>query len=249
AAGVTRTRTEPYGATHSGAVPQGIGFTGHVNDADTGLVYMQQRYYDPLAGRFLSVDPVVTDAGTGAHFNRYVYALSNPYRYVDPTGERADVGVQFTEAVGEFLTGPFAALTGKAFAEGNYLTGSAFAVAGAAVGVANVTMAVGAVPLRLAAKGAAEGEKLLFRRGASDTKALLQRDAQAAENALGIHGVSVSTNPAAKAGQVVRCATCSSVEAAGFKVQQTGGNPAHHTVELPKPITPDVVRTWNELFK
>ncbi|MDP3086174.1 MAG: hypothetical protein Q8N44_21100 [Rubrivivax sp.] len=35
-AGVTRTRTEPYGATHSGAVPQGIGFTGHVNDADTG---------------------------------------------------------------------------------------------------------------------------------------------------------------------------------------------------------------------
>lgn len=26
---------------------------------------MQQRYYDPIAGRFLSVDPVVTDANTG----------------------------------------------------------------------------------------------------------------------------------------------------------------------------------------
>ena len=40
----------------------GIGFTGHVNDPDTGFVYMQQHYYDPYAGRFLSVDPIVTDA-------------------------------------------------------------------------------------------------------------------------------------------------------------------------------------------
>ena len=54
-----RTQYEPYGATVAGsAVPTRIGFTGHVNDADTGLVYMEQRYYEPLAGRFLSVDPV-----------------------------------------------------------------------------------------------------------------------------------------------------------------------------------------------
>ena len=56
-------RYEPYGYVASGATPT-IGFTGHVNDADTGLTYMQQRYYDPVAGRFLSVDPVVTDANT-----------------------------------------------------------------------------------------------------------------------------------------------------------------------------------------
>jgi murein DD-endopeptidase MepM/ murein hydrolase activator NlpD len=47
---------------------------------------MQQRYYDPLAGRFLSVDPVTTDAKTGRSFNRYAYAESNPYRYIDPDG-------------------------------------------------------------------------------------------------------------------------------------------------------------------
>jgi RHS repeat-associated protein len=83
-----RTRYEPYGATHSGGVPAGLelGFTGHVNDGDTGLVYMQQRYYEPLAGRFLSVDPVVTNANTGAMFNRYDYAMNNPYKYVDPDG-------------------------------------------------------------------------------------------------------------------------------------------------------------------
>lgn len=85
-----RTRYEPYGATVAGSeVPQRIGFTGHVNDADTGLVYMEQRYYEPLAGRFLSVDPVTTDASSGGSFNRYVYANSNPFRYVDPDGRAA----------------------------------------------------------------------------------------------------------------------------------------------------------------
>jgi RHS repeat-associated protein len=84
---ISRTRYEPYGATVAGsAPPQGIGFTGHVNDPDTGLVYMQQRYYDPIAGRFLSVDPVTTDAKTGDFFGRYHYANNNPYKFVDPDG-------------------------------------------------------------------------------------------------------------------------------------------------------------------
>ena len=83
---LTRTRYEPYGNTAAGTIPNGIGFTGHVNDPDTGLVYMQQRYYDPLAGRFMSLDPVTTDANTGASFGRYHYANNNPYRYTDPDG-------------------------------------------------------------------------------------------------------------------------------------------------------------------
>jgi RHS repeat-associated protein len=61
-----------------------------VNDADTGLVYMQQRYYDPVAGRFLSVDPVVTDANSGKTFNRFSYAANNPYKYIDPDGRNEE---------------------------------------------------------------------------------------------------------------------------------------------------------------
>ena len=83
---ITRTRYEPYGGTAAGTNPTGIGYTGHVNDADTGLVYMQQRYYDPLAGRFLSVDPVVTDPQTGGEFNRYAYVGNDPLDKTDPTG-------------------------------------------------------------------------------------------------------------------------------------------------------------------
>ena len=83
---LNRTRYEAYGNTAGGVLRKGLGFTGHVNDPDTGLVYMQQRYYDPIAGRFLSVDPIVTDLNTGELFNRYEYANNNPYRYTDPDG-------------------------------------------------------------------------------------------------------------------------------------------------------------------
>ncbi len=96
---VSRTRYEPYGLTAGGVTPT-IGFTGHVNDADTGLVYMQQRYYDPVAGRFLSIDPVTTDANTGGSFNRYSYANNNPYKYVDPDGRNPLLRVVYAVSYG-----------------------------------------------------------------------------------------------------------------------------------------------------
>ncbi len=67
-------------------IPTDLGFTGHLNDAGSGLVYMQQRYYDPIAGRFLSVDPIVTHANSGKSHGRYHYANNNPYKYVDLDG-------------------------------------------------------------------------------------------------------------------------------------------------------------------
>ena len=89
----SKTRYEAYGMTVAGTATPTIGFTGHVNDADTGLTYMQQRYYDPVAGRFLSEDPVLTDANSGASFNRYAYANNNPYRYVDPDGRDVTISI------------------------------------------------------------------------------------------------------------------------------------------------------------
>ncbi|MCL1114298.1 RHS repeat-associated core domain-containing protein [Shewanella basaltis] len=66
-----------------------MGFTGHVKD-DSGLTYMQARYYDPVIGRFYSNDPDGTmdhlSIGNIQGFNRYAYGNNNPYRYIDPTG-------------------------------------------------------------------------------------------------------------------------------------------------------------------
>ncbi|MGD9583953.1 MAG: RHS repeat-associated core domain-containing protein [Lysobacterales bacterium] len=75
----------PWGEPISGPL-DGLGYTGHEMDPDTGLVYAQQRYYDPIVGRFLSIDPVAADANTGGNFNRYWYANNNPYRFTDPDG-------------------------------------------------------------------------------------------------------------------------------------------------------------------
>ncbi len=87
---LNRTRYEAYGYPFAGTKPSlntsVIGFTGHQQDAETDMVYMQQRYYDPLAGRFLSVDPIVTDSNTGKGFGLYTYVDNNPYAKVDPDG-------------------------------------------------------------------------------------------------------------------------------------------------------------------
>ncbi|MBB5884357.1 hypothetical protein DYQ93_16665 [Xanthomonas sp. LMG 8992] len=81
---------EPYGKLLNRPVTDGPGFTGHVQDAATGLTYMQQRYYDPVIGKFLSVDPVAANMNNGVNFNRYKYATNNPYKFIDPDG-RSDV--------------------------------------------------------------------------------------------------------------------------------------------------------------
>ena len=87
---VARYEYEPYGLPRQ-AIADAPGYTGHVHDAGSGLVYMQQRYYDPEVGRFLSVDPVGVDTGTGGNFNRYWYGNNNPYTFVDPGGEFGQV--------------------------------------------------------------------------------------------------------------------------------------------------------------
>jgi len=82
-------RYTPFGITldNDASNDNQAGFTGHIKDADTGLTYMQARYYDPVIGRFYSNDPI---GFRGVHsFNRYAYANNNPYKYVDPDGKAA----------------------------------------------------------------------------------------------------------------------------------------------------------------
>lgn len=77
---------DPYGELLNRGLRDEVGFSGHVSDSQNGISYMQQRYYDPVVGRFLSVDPVTAHASPTNAFNRYWYASSNPYRFVDPDG-------------------------------------------------------------------------------------------------------------------------------------------------------------------
>lgn len=62
------------------------GYAGHMEDSSSALIYMQQRYFDPEIGIFLSVDPL---RNFGENFHRYRYGNSNPYKFVDPDGLEA----------------------------------------------------------------------------------------------------------------------------------------------------------------
>lgn len=88
---IERSEYEPYGKVLNRPLQDSPGYTGHVEDSATGLNYMQQRYYDPSVGRFLSVDPVTAfDNADMRHFNRYWYGNGNPYRFIDPDGRASD---------------------------------------------------------------------------------------------------------------------------------------------------------------
>ena len=62
-------------------------YRGYYYDADTGLYYLQSRYYNPQWGRFLNADGYLS-TGTGLlGYNMYTYCDNNPIMHVDCTGE------------------------------------------------------------------------------------------------------------------------------------------------------------------
>ncbi len=65
----------------------GRGYTGHEHLPWFGLINMNARLYDPVLGRFLSPDPFVQAPDLSQNFNRYAYAMNNPFRYTDESGE------------------------------------------------------------------------------------------------------------------------------------------------------------------
>jgi len=65
-------------------------YTGKQHDEGIGLSYFGARWYDPVHGRFMSMDPVGFQEDNIHSFNKYAYANNNPYKFVDPDGRQAD---------------------------------------------------------------------------------------------------------------------------------------------------------------
>ena len=68
--------------TPSGSVTVNLRMAGQYHDAETGLFYNWNRYYNPEIGRYVSSDPIGLEGG----INTFNYVEQNPLLYVDPEG-------------------------------------------------------------------------------------------------------------------------------------------------------------------
>lgn len=78
-----------------------FGYRGEYADAESGLIYLRARMYDPSTGRFINEDPIRDG------LNWYVYCGNNPIKYIDPSGtipvetiiDIASIGWSFSDFV------------------------------------------------------------------------------------------------------------------------------------------------------
>jgi len=86
-------------------------FVGGVQDAGD-LVYLKQRHYNPVLGRFYQPDPITFISGGHGQTNRYQYGWNDSYHFTDANGEAAvvrngvwvDDGTNFYSSTGGSLT-------------------------------------------------------------------------------------------------------------------------------------------------
>ena len=105
-----RVRTTLWGVLRTGPVACPLRFPGQYHDAETGLHYNFQRYYDPATGRYQSPDPL----GLAPAPDPYAYAV-NPTLQIDPLGlapcepgGHLALGLKHTKFYGVPLLEPFA---------------------------------------------------------------------------------------------------------------------------------------------
>jgi RHS repeat-associated protein len=107
---VTRHNYGPFGqplTSNGSTVLNGKAYINQRFDAETGLQYLQARYYDPLLGRFLSPDTYDPDRA-GVDFNRYAYGGNNPINESDPFGHSSTT---YTNSSGGTTTGNWTSST------------------------------------------------------------------------------------------------------------------------------------------
>ena len=86
----TNYRYDPYGkaisALGSHATINPLRYRGYVFDHETGLYYLQSRYYDPEIGRFINADAYASTGQGLLSNNMFVYCLNNFINLEDTSG-------------------------------------------------------------------------------------------------------------------------------------------------------------------
>lgn len=84
------------------------GYTGHEMLPEYGLINMNARLYDPINGRMLRPDNLVSDPLNSQSYNRFSYANNNPLTFIDPDGNFPVAAVIIGVAFGMYTGGSMA---------------------------------------------------------------------------------------------------------------------------------------------
>lgn len=76
-------------------------YRGYYYDTESGLYYLNSRYYDPETGRFINADAYVSTGFGIAGYNMFAYCIDNPIIYEDESGHSIDTAIDIANLVGD----------------------------------------------------------------------------------------------------------------------------------------------------
>ena len=119
-------------------------YRGYVYDTETGLYYLQSRYYNPTWGRFINADAELAAIGESAQGqNLFVYCNNAPVNMVDPDGSWP----KWVTGAINIVSGTLQMMAGAALGAAAGWTGIGAAAAGFLIlnGAATATQGVGQI--------------------------------------------------------------------------------------------------------
>ena len=83
-------------------------YRGYYYDAETGLYYLNSRYYDPSIGRFINADDISYIQPEQINgLNLFAYCYNNPIAYADESGESIFLTLLIAGFIGASVSGLF----------------------------------------------------------------------------------------------------------------------------------------------
>jgi RHS repeat-associated protein len=85
----------------TGTADNPIRYAGYQYDEESGLYYLNARYFDSVTARFITEDTYTGQRNDPLSLNLYTYCFSNPLIYTDPTGHATVSIVDYLKKQGE----------------------------------------------------------------------------------------------------------------------------------------------------
>jgi len=90
-------------ASRSTPTPNSYLYTGEQFDSDLGLYYLRARYYNPIEGRFWTMDSFEGHETDPMSLHKYAYCASEPINKADPSGHDITEVLTMMDGFGNFM--------------------------------------------------------------------------------------------------------------------------------------------------